>query len=258
MRAVVLATALGPGAASAQDFVVYDDFSASSMDLSRWVESERRREVAGKQLAILQRDHGSTSSDSGVSGQSFSTELSFPGRVTQISARLRMLEAAATPCAANPSFSAARARLIGTFFNTGTPASGSFTGDVMMQAYLRKSSDPAESAETLKVVGSVLVCASSDCNTSRPIGSVDLGQATIGQPVLLQVEWDRAGKRFVFRRDDTVTGEVAYTVSDGSAPGRPYMALATRTETAACSAGHTTSFVDARFDNVLLNRTAVW
>ena len=163
----------------------------------------------------------------------------------------------ATGCAANPSFSTGRARLLGTFFSTGNATPGSFVGDVIAQIGLRHSSDPGLAAGSLQVVANVDMCTDSGCSQSLPIGSATLGTATVGQDVLLQMEWDRTNKRFDFKRDGVTTGQIAYTQSDLAAPGRPLMAVGTRLNAASCASGpRTTVMVDARIDNVAVNRSA--
>jgi hypothetical protein len=258
LQALVACLLLGTLPVQAQEsFVVIDNFAASTINAERWNEPERSRRIVGGALELIQRDYGATTADSGVAAQSFGSDLPYPGRVTQLRAQVRVNAIGAVGCNANPTVGSARARLFGTFFNTGNPVPGSFVGDVLAQVWLRRNSTDLESAP-LQVLGIVSLCTSSDCNTTQTIGVAPLGTATSVQNVVLSIEWDRANKRFVFVRDGSTTGEVAYTLADDSAPGRPLMSLGGRTEVPACTSGpRPTSFVNARFDNVTVNRSAL-
>jgi hypothetical protein len=102
------------------------------------------------------------------------------------------------------------------------------------------------------------MCTSSDCNQSTQIGStVSLGTVNVGTPIVLQIDWDRATKQFLFSRDKGASTGVAYSVDDSADPGSVWKSIGTRTNTANCmSHPRTTAFVDAKFDNVQVNKAA--
>src|SRR5437867_2255589 len=80
------------------------------------------------------------------------------------------------------------------------------------QDYLNRASNAADAPGVLRVVANAFVCTNADCSTSSFVGSALLGTANVGTSVLLQIEWDKAGKRFLFSRDNGAqTGEVHYT-----------------------------------------------
>jgi hypothetical protein len=83
---------------------------------------------------------------------------------------------------------------------------------------------------------------------------VDLGTVNVGTYTLIQVDWDRPNKQFLFSRDKGAPTAVGYTVSDSSSPGYDYKFVGTRTEVASCaSAPRAYAHIDAKFDNVAVN-----
>ncbi|TDM06689.1 MAG: hypothetical protein C4K60_19525 [Ideonella sp. MAG2] len=241
-----------------ESFASYDKFTAAPIDASKWASFERVRKIKSGMLNHIQRDWGSTQSDAGALGVSFGTSLADPSRVTQLKATVKVASIEATGCAANPTASAARVRVLGTFFNTGAPTSGSMQGDVLAQVWVGRFSNSVDAPGTLQVGGGVYVCQNSDCSLTTAIGQFSgLGTALLGQDVTLQLEWDKVAKTFTAVRDGSTSSSVSYTVSDGAAPGNSFKQVATRTETAACLSGpRTTAAVDATFDNVAVNKSA--
>ena len=141
-----------------------------------------------------------------------------------------------------------RARLFGTFFNTGAPVPGSFVGDVIVQVRAVRFSNSADPAGVLRVQGLASLCTSSDCNTSTLLGSViDLGTVNVGTQTEVQMEWRKVDKKFVFLRDaGAQTGELPYTVSDAAGPGRPLQSIGTRIDVANCATAPTSPIISPR------------
>lgn len=261
LRAVVAVCAWGAAfcAAAAEPYAGYDNFAATQIDRSKWSALERVREVRNGQLNLVFREVGGTGSDSGVFANGWTEDLTLQNRVTQIRARVRVNALEVSGCAANASASFARARLLGTFFQTGVPVPGSFTGDVMGQIRIGRFSNSADAPGVLRVQANAFVCGDASCGVVSLLGSTqDLGTTTAGANVELQMEWLPALKKFVFVRDGgAFQAEVPYTLSDSASPARPLMQLSTRTELANCASGpQTTSLVDASFDNVAVNANA--
>lgn len=248
----------GP-AAAAEPMVSYDAFGAATLDTTRWSSTERVRGVRSGALNLVQRDVGLDLPGPGSVSQSFPLPVADPGAVTQMRATFRVNAMSATGCAATGVASEARARLIGAFFNTGNGVSGSATGDVIAQVMVRKQSTTLPT-DPYVVTANVNVCTNSDCSFSTPIGApVALGTVALNTAVTLQLEWDRAAKRFVFIRDGgAFTGAVGYTQSDRHGPGNGYATVGSRTTVAHCSVGaRPTAIVDVSVDNVALNRAAL-
>jgi hypothetical protein len=246
-------------AAAIEPMAPYDSFAAPVIDRALWAESERVRQTRNSSLNLVQRDWGSTASSTGLLTNNFGTNLANPGRVTQLRASLRVNAIEATGCAGNPAPTQVRARLVGSFFNTGQPVAGSQTGDAVAQVLVRRLSNSTQPAGVLDVIAVALVCQNSDCSQSTNLGpAVPLGTVPTGQAITVQMEWDKATRQFSFSRDaGAFIGSVGYTVSDTALPGSALMQLGTRTDVAACTAApRPTGFVDATFDAVEFNRSA--
>lgn len=260
-RWVLLAGALAgaPAGAALESFTSYDKFSGDTVDASKWSTFERSRSIQRKALNHLQRDWGPTGSDTGGFSTNFTTNLTDPARVTQLQAKVLVNTAEVTHCPGNASFTGSvLARLIGAFFNVGTPVSGSQLGDVLGLVTVTRAANSADPVGVLQVGGSVVVCQNSDCSLVTNIGNfTGLGTVTTGQAVTLSLEWDHLTKTFKAIRDGVTTATVSYTVNDRAAPGNNFKQLSTRTNLASCTGARTTGLIDASFDNVSVNKTAI-
>lgn len=264
--ALGLTLACGPVAA-VEPWVLYDDF-AVSLSPEKWPSKniERYRQVESNVIRLAQGDWGEMNSNSGTVGNSWSNAIARGTAVTQLRSFVRVNEVSLNGCAANLTPSRVRARVLGTFFNTGNRTTGSNVGDVLAQVFLYRDANSTDPAGTLRVSGSVLLCTDSTCNQGTTIGSTgSMGTATLGQNVLLQIEWDRVAKQFTFIRDATggapVTAVVSYNTNtialdDSAEPGNMFKTVGTRTDVANCAAGSVRAFISAQFDNVSVNKTA--
>jgi hypothetical protein len=255
---VLLAAAAGPSRAQ-EPYFGYDAFPAPQIDFTRWLFGERTRQVVGGALLLSQRDYGDQTGDTGTRRAIFSASVVEPQRVTQLRASVAITAYDLSGCAQNGAPSAVWARVIGNFFNVGTPTPGSQAGDVVAQARLVRRSDSADPAELLQVEAQLARCTNADCSSFAPMGAVQsLGTATLGSYVRLAVEWDRAARTFLFQRDGDAKVAIAYADDDSHAPGLETKRLDTRTELASCLAGpRTTGALTARFDNVQVNASAL-
>lgn len=251
-----------PVCAFAEPLAVYENFDSDQINPARWSTSttERRIESSSGTLRLMQRDWAETGSNSGTAGRSHGLGLANGIRVSQLQATIRVTEYEAVGC--NESGGAAtnvRARLIGSFFNTGNRTSGSNVGDLAAQIKIQRDSNSADAANVLRVSGNIFICSDSTCSTSSFIGGAELGTINVGGTATLAMEWDKPGKRFVFIRDDgAFTGQVAYTQSDSAYPGAHFMSLGTRTDVANCTGSpRPRGLVDARFDQVKVNQSAI-
>jgi hypothetical protein len=260
---VGLALLLGavlPNAHAVESMVLYDAFGTGSVDNAKWLESELLRSTDGTgTMRHSVRYWGTTSADTGSDSYSNGSSVTDPSRITQLRASVKVTSIEATACPANATASVARARLLGSFFNTGNPRTGSYYGDVIAQVYLYRASNSGDAPGVLRVQGSAVVCTDTDCNSSTSLGTVDLGTATVGSWVSLQVEFDKANKRFVFGRDSgAITAPVAYSVSDSVAPSRNFKSIGTRHTVARCASGpKPTAAIDAYFTKVRVNKSAL-
>jgi hypothetical protein len=257
--ALAAATVTAPAALAVEAYSTYDNFPGSGpIDATKWSTWERGRKLVGGALNMFQREWGGTASDTGAQAVSWGEDLASPGRITQLKALIKVNAFDTNACAANTTANGfVRARFVSTFFNTGNPTSGNFTGDVLAQARVGRFSNSADPAGTLRVQGVLNLCTTSDCNQALTLGVVDLGTATIGQNVDLSMEWVKSLKKFIFRRDsNTIVAEIPYTVSDSAGPARPLQSIGLRVDTPNCATGpRTTGFIDANFDGVAINRS---
>jgi len=256
---LLLLTLLSTPAHAQEPYFGYDSFPSSQIDLSKWLFGERTRQIVGGALFMSQREYGDQTGNTGVHRSTFSTAVDEPHRVTQLRASVAMNAYSMTGCAQNTTPSSAQARVLGSFFNVGTPQSGSQMDDIIALTRIVRRSNSVDAADVLVVQGLVVQCTASDCSTSVTIGAVqEMGTTTLGTYVRLAVEWDQAAKTFYFQRDSQAKVSVTYSAADTTPPGTPIKQIDTRTETANCLAGpRTTAMVDAKFDGVQVNASAL-
>lgn len=258
---LLAATALAPAWAAVEGYTVVDGFGDTVINGDIWADQERVRAFVGTAqtgtaLRHIQRDVGSTASNSGANAFSFSSSLTRPTPVTQLRAIIRVSDLSVTGCPANSgATSRVRARLLGTFFNTGVRTPGSNVGDVLAQVWVARAANTGDAAGVMRVEGWVGVCLDATCNAAQQIGAiVPLGTTTLNTNVTLAIEWDRATKTFTFLRDNgAASGTVVYAVSDANEPSVSFKSVGTRTEVASCTASRTAASIDATFDNVSVN-----
>jgi hypothetical protein len=243
------------GAAQAAKVPLYDDFSGDGIDRAKWVESESARFVDKQRAFLGRRLLGGTSSDSGVTAESFSLNMQGAAPAKSLKADITVDDIALDEvCASNPTPSRVAARLIGAYFNVraGGPVPGDRTGDVLAQLRAQRLSNSLDAPGVLQVQAVVSVCTNADCSTSNVVGAVqNMGTVTLGTKFTAQIDWDRAGKVFNFTRDKGVPVSVAYTDPDNVGPSLPFNNISLRNETANCLSGpRVKAGLSAYFDNV--------
>lgn len=261
LRAGCAATVLLLGAQAAQAveaFAAYDNFSSGSVNPALWTNSERVLTVKRGALNVMQRQWGQAGSDSGLSFSSFSQSVSNPAAVTELKAKVTVNALEVNACASNSSVAQSRARIVGSFFNIGTPVPGSQVGDALAQVRLTRFSNSTDPEGVLRVQGLLSICTNADCSTTNGLGTVDMGTVNVGTPTTVQMQWDQAGKSFLFARDNgAFSGSLPYSVTDTSAPGAAFKQLSTRLDLPNCLSGaRVAGSVDAMFDNVAVNKSA--
>ena len=265
MRPIVCIAALSAALASVtahalEGFSIYDDFTALAIDPVRWADGERTREIRNGALNLIQRTYGAKGSDSGLTFGSWNEGFANPQAVTELRARVKVQALEVNTCATNTAVAQSRARIVGSFFNTGTPTAGSQVGDVVAQIRVTRFSNSADPAGVLRVQGLVVLCTTADCASSSLIGNaVDLGTVTLNQWATVQMRWNQGGKAFLFSRDGAAfSGSVGYAEADASPPGVAFKQLSTRLDLPNClSAPRVAGSVNAWFDNVYVNSSAV-
>lgn len=255
--AIVIGLAGGP-ATALEGLALYDDFSTVTLDPMRWLDVERVRGVSVNTLRMAQRIWGATTSNSGTVESLWTEDVARAGPVTQLRASVRVTAAEVAGCAANRDGTSVFAAVGGTFFNSGNRVPGSLAGDVQAFVFTGRESNSSDPPGVLIVGAQLEMCTDSPCNKSVPIGSdVSLGTVGLNTNVLLQIDWDRANKQFLFSRDKGTPKAVAYTLDDSFDPGNVRKQVATYTEVANCTSGpRPVAYIDAKFDNVAVNAAA--
>ena len=242
-----------------EPYGIYDRFGGGTIDPARWQEGERIRTIRGGALHLMQRTWGLGFSDAGVSPVNWHTNFEGPQDITAIKARITVNALETHACPSNPAVGDARARIIGGFFNVGTPTPGSQVGDAIAQVRLHRASNATEPPGLLRVQGILAICQNADCASTVTVGNVvDLGTVMVGTAANVGLQWDKSGKTFYFSREGSPTGTVAYAQSDAMPPGVLFRQLSTRVVVPSClSAARVSGVVDAKFDNVSVNQSAL-
>lgn len=248
-------------ASAVEPFRTYDNFSSPLIDTAKWLDTERVRQVRRGALNLVQRTLPGTASDAGITSVNWNENIALATgtAVTAIKAKITVNAVEASSCSVNPSAGQSRARIIGGFFNAGTPTPGSQVGDVIAQVRITRFSNSTDPAGVMRVQGIASLCLDTTCQQATTLGSiVDMGTVNVGTATTVQLQWDAPTKSFLFGRDGAASGAVVYTESDTSPPGVMFKQVATRVDLPNCaSAAGTAALIDADFDNVQVNRSAI-
>lgn len=242
--------------AQAARLPLYDDFSAPGIDRNKWIDGEAWRYVSNGKLRMGRWIFGGTASDTGVTAESYGLNATSAAPPKGISATIKVTDLSINEgCAANPSPSRPRARIIAAYFNVrpGGPVPGDRTGDVLAQLQLSRASNSTDADGILRVAGFVTECDNPDCSASTILYSADLGQTSVNSAVTAQIDWDRKNNLFRFTRDKTTSVDVPYTEADSSGPSLAFANVSLRTDAANCTAGRVKAGLSAEFDNVSLS-----
>ena len=238
---------------------LFDNFNDTAIDQSTWPGMlDRAREVAGRQLRLMALDYAATNSNSGYVGVNQQQTFPKPNLVNEIRATVTASAYDVVGCEANPAVASAQARIYGAFFNTGAGTNGSSLGDVEAQMRLQRQSDSLEAEGVLKVYAVVARCDDANCQSATELGIADFGTINLGEPATLEMRWDRPNKRFLFSRDDKPAVSLIYSVQDAGSAHAPYANVSIRNVIPNCTSGtRPTSMMDALFDDVSINKSAV-
>jgi hypothetical protein len=245
---------------------LYDDFSASRIDPSKWIgepaslvggSDQDRREVTvglvgeaeNHRLQISQTSYSAITDNTGSSGIGFGLGFAEPSEVTAVSFTLAVDEMQVIGCADNPT--SATAGFFGDYFNP-TGASNGQTGDIVASIGVTRLS-PGGTA--FDVGASVSQCQDSKCNGQTTLLFQELGTVSVGSTNTLSATWDQANHQFIFQLNSNTPVTLPYTVPDNFPPG-----LADRSFFVFGNVPHCTSkprplaSIDALFGDVYVNR----
>lgn len=238
-----------------QTWTLYDNFSNGSLDPAKWYGNgvcynalECERQIRGGRLHLRIRGFGLNNTDESWVFSDSTLSLTNPSTIAGLGAIVTVTRVDANLCPSNSDFHAGgHAILDGSFFNAG---SGSPSDDIGAFIFLDHNPN-FEAPGQLEAVGFVYYTSSGSF-----IGSVNLGEALIGERVSLSMRLDKPNDRFVFRLqrfgpNAGVSEEsVTYTQSDSLPPANGYKSVGVRMLPPNCSSQRTFSDLRARFDNV--------
>ncbi|MGZ3535341.1 MAG: hypothetical protein ACXU9K_08945 [Thermodesulfobacteriota bacterium] len=249
-------------------FELYDGFSSKIIDETKWYGSQTLAtgvnivdqvlQISSGKLHMLGRFYGNMSSDTGASRGFYKLQFANPATITAMEATVQVKQIEADACPNNTTPTTASASLQGSFFNAGTPTPGSEVDDVLALIFIERTSDSTDQAGILQVVGAVSQCTDSTCATFTVLSSQTLGTIKVGKKTTLSIQWDQPNHQFIFQFGKLAPVLLTYGVSDTSPPGVNFKDLRLRNYIANCTTGtRLVSFVEAYFDNVFVNQSAV-
>ena len=225
---IVLFVALMATSVQAQSsYYLYDDFNSKTIDPDKWIGTYVSTgdtgyldfvcHIQSGTLHMLNYFYGNTSSDQG----SFrgTNRLLLPSDTPGIIGTIQVKAYELTDCFSNSSETQVRARIGGGYFKTGTGTLA--IGTVGANIFVRRLSGSTDKANVFEVVGNVYRCNDSYCGISTLLGSLEadvLGTLNKGEKVTLQLEWDQANHRFIFKRDNQPEVYINYKESDNWNP----------------------------------------
>ncbi len=213
--------------------VTYDRFLKKPLDAEKWVPNgisfgvlDVRREVSGKRARLKLRAYADTTTN--IGRQTHNNALEFPAGIqadiTRIRVKAEVKTAKQIACATNPNPGNGRLllpRIGGQWFNDGTcvtppclQSNGNidFLGDMFAVIELRQNSNMPDGAKVFRIVAQLFHCSDpTDRNCSVGGTTLLFDTTTLGtlrlrgrgkiRKVTLDIEWDAANNRFIYRRD---------------------------------------------------------
>jgi len=265
-----LALLVGP-AHALEPFVPYDNFNTIFLDPDKWIGQEPNTGVLILENSrenflghVHFRSRVYTDSDGGGGFGGSRLIFAEAGKVTAIKAKVQVIYVEAKGCATDPTnnYTRAAVRLGGFFFNTGPPptTAGNAVNDVFAGVSVQRLSNSTDKPQVLKVVGSVAKCLNSNCTSSTPIYSVDLGTTSLWSTVSVSIQWDKDNHQFIFALDGYPKTYFPYnilTYPDTLPPGLIQKRIEVQGLLPNCTGEpQPVAFIDAFLDDVFVNQGA--
>ena len=249
---------------------LYDNFDQALINPDKWrgdqfqtggFYQELVRKITPEEhnLRLLNRSYGNTFSYSGNTLNLFRLAFTRPDTITAIRSRVQVRNVESTGCP-DLTPTQASAQIFGFFFNTNATVLGDATSDVIAGVAVRRRSNSPDPSDVLEIFYFVNLCGDRNCVVSPPLvgGEGLLGTVTTGEWVSLLVQWDKDHHRFIFQRDREQPVFVTYTGFSPVPPGVQLKTLDAANFVASCSgSGRPVGMVDALFDNVFVNQSAL-
>ena len=265
---ILLVSVLGAAVRAEEQLVLYDHFPQGFLDETKWGASQTTagamildcvREIQGDRLQMSNRAFGNQGSNSERSTATVRiSSRGFPGGLTTARVSIKVEGVEATGCSNNSTL--ARAQLVGNFFKISEETNG-VKDHVLGVIQIQRSSDSADQENILDVSGVMVQCLDPDCLAANPTPKA-LGQVKLGQWATVQIEWNEAGKEFIFALDKKPPQSISYSDNGWTVhalyPGQYQgINLEVQGKIANCTAERQMAFVDADFDNVFVNEGAI-
>lgn len=240
---------------------LYDAFKGQFLDNSKWLTLptcsatpfvdttasinllDCAREIQSNKLHLMVKAYGNTLSD--VGRQFGPSELFFvnPNAINSITTALRVKQADAIACPANPTPFSSMGQTIfgGNYFNPGT---GDPRDDVA--AVLIVEHDPPTPRGVLLVSALVF-------SPNAFYGFSSLGTIRFQQLLTATVQWDQLNHQFIFQASGpnlNSTATITYSVSDTMPAAAPVKLLGARAFAPNCTTLQGTADIEVLFDNV--------
>jgi hypothetical protein len=249
------------------DLRALGDFSSGLIDPTKWFgtvatggsgnpTTEVKRRIDHGKLHLRLDQYGLTTSNSGTSGGQFRLAVHNPVPITTMQAGVIVLSGEALLCPANAGATVrSRAAIVGSFFNDGSSTgAGDRTGDII--ATVQKVAD-ATLGDVIQAV--ISRCPDASCSSPTTLSFQYFTATWVPyQPHTLTLTWDAANDQFIYTakplrgRAETIT--LPYTQTDAVPPVVNFKQVQVNNSAANCNGSREHAFMDALFDNVMVNQ----
>jgi hypothetical protein len=272
-----LIVGLVPVLAHAQTLAVYDAFDAPAIDPVKWrgtesasslgiVSTENFRRIVSGELQLALTTHTRSGSGTGLVGEARSRLLlNHPALVdgipaiTAMRATVAVLNAVAQDCTTEGSAATTtHAGIFAVLFNdtSGSPSPADATGDVIGVIDLRKNSRDGR-----QIIATLARCGNASCSAADVLSSAVFGRTwAFGERVTLVMRWQKLQSRVLFQATSAAGSEsraLTYTATNTEEARSFLKDLRVNNALPFCAAGPVKAAMNARFDQVMINETAV-
>jgi len=234
---------------------LYDNFRSPNIDPLRWYTTyscdgkttmECIRQIENGSLHLRARAYGDRTVNAGTEYGNAEFSLVDPS-ATDIAVELTVLHEDMSPCVTSSGAGThGHAILYGNFFNDGSGASsGDTTALLALDRVSGAPSNQIQAGAFLQYQGVFY-------------GFVVLGYFNVGEPVRIELKWDKSHRQFLASftplvNNSTVTVALPYTSSDSAPAYFPEKAIGVRAFPENCTGVPTYVDIEAAFDRVLVN-----
>lgn len=266
---VLLLSALSVPAQALEPFVLYDNFNSIFINVEKWVGQESQttprvillenvRAIEWGRIRLLQRSYHTGGSQT-IPLDRADNQLRFtaPERITAIKASVKVNAVRTIGCSNSSEPTQARARLLGSFFNTDGPPFNGQQNDVLAYILIERLSDSTDKPWVLKVNAQVLRCTDPNCFTYDNFQTVDLGNINLWRWEDITLVWDKPNMQFIFKLGHNPAVSILYTLPEFSMPGAPVKLIGVSQRYPFCPEPGREAFIDVDFENIFVNEPVI-